>query len=63
MNSNLDGTITKATKKNTQNEACMQEHLFENFKSKGHSGFLGNVSIILIDKTDGKVLKGEKITG
>ena len=32
----------------------MQEHLFEHFKSKDHSGFLGNVSITLIDKTDGK---------
>ena len=32
----------------------MQEHLFEHFKSKDHSAFLGNVSITLIDKTDGK---------
>ena len=32
----------------------MQEHMFEHFKSEGHSGFLGNVSITLIDKTDGK---------
>ena len=32
----------------------MQEHLFEHFKSEGYSGFLGNVSITLIDKTDGK---------
>ena len=32
----------------------MQEHLFEHFKSEDHSGFLGNVSITLIDKTDGK---------
>ena len=31
----------------------MQEHLFEHFKSEGHSGFLGNVSITLIDKIDG----------
>ena len=30
----------------------MQEHLFEHFKNKGHSGFLGNVSITHIDKTD-----------
>ena len=37
----------------------MQEHLFEYFKSEGHSGFLGNVSITLIDKTDGKDPKGE----
>ena len=39
---------------NARNEACMQEHLFEHLKSEGHSGFLGNVSIILIVKTDGK---------
>ena len=32
----------------------MQEHLFEHFKSDGLSGFLENVSIKLIDKTDGK---------
>ena len=32
----------------------MQEYLFEHFKSKSHSDFLGNVSITLIDKTDGK---------
>ena len=31
----------------------MEEHLFEHFKSEGHSGFLGNVSITLIDKIDG----------
>ena len=39
---------------NARNEVCMQEHLFEHLKSEGHSGFLGNVSIILIVKTDGK---------
>ena len=35
----------------------MQEHSFEHFKSELHSGFLGNLSITLIDKTDGKDLK------
>ena len=40
--------------KNTQNEVCMQKHSFEHFNSEGHSGFLGNVSVILIDKIDGK---------
>ena len=39
---------------NTRNERCTQEHLFERFKSECHSGFLGNVSITLIDKTGGK---------
>ena len=32
----------------------MQEHLFEYFKGECQSGFLGNDSITLIDKTDGK---------
>ena len=59
MNSDLDGSIiTKAMiRKNAPNKACMQEHSFEHFKSELHSGFLGNLSITLIDKTDGKDLK------
>ena len=36
-----------------RNESCMQQHLYEHFCSKGHSRFLGNVSVNLIDKTDG----------
>ena len=47
-------------KKNARSQACMQEHLFEHFKREGHSGFLGNVSITLIDKTDGKYPKKRK---
>ena len=35
-------------------EPCMQEHLFEHFYSEGHNGFLNDVSVTLIDKTDGK---------
>ena len=31
----------------------MQQHLYEHFYNGGHNGFLGNVSISLIDKTDG----------
>ena len=30
----------------------MQEHLFEHFNEEGHHGFLEDVSIIFIDKTD-----------
>ena len=44
-------------KNNDRNDSrkasCMQEHLFKYFKSMGHNGFLNNVSITLIDKTDG----------
>ena len=32
----------------------MQEHLFEHFYSDGHSDFLEDVAISLIDKTDGR---------
>ena len=31
----------------------MQQHLYEHFYSGSHNGFLGNISISLIDKTDG----------
>ena len=31
--------------------------MFEHFENEGHTGFLGNISITLIDKTDGKDLK------
>ena len=31
----------------------MRQHLYEHFYSEGYSGFLGNVSISLIDKTNG----------
>ena len=34
-------------------ESCMQEHLYRHFSSPGHIGFLNDVSVTLIDKTDG----------
>ena len=33
-------------------EHCMQRHFYEHFTLPGHSGFLHDVSITLIDKTD-----------
>ena len=43
-----------------RNGSCMQEHLYEHFYCEGHNGFLGNVSISLIDKTGGfQPKKGE----
>ena len=30
----------------------MQQHLFEHFSNEGHSGFLDDVSVAFIDKTD-----------
>ena len=41
-------------RKYLRKEACMQQHFFEHFSSKDHSGFLDGVSIIFIDKTDTK---------
>ena len=31
----------------------MQEHLYKHFESEGHTEFFDDVSITLIDKTDG----------
>ena len=39
-------------RKHSRDEACLQEHLFEHFNSKGHNGFLHDVSFTLINKTD-----------
>ena len=51
----IDGiTIRIMNRKHSRKESCMQEHLFKHFNSMGHNGFLNNVSITLIDKTDGK---------
>ena len=33
-------------------EPCVQEHIFEHFNSEGHTGFLENVSVTFLDKTD-----------
>ena len=41
-------------KKYVKGEVCLREHLFEHFNSEGHNGFLHDVSVILIDKTDEK---------
>ena len=34
-------------------EKCNQEHLYKHFENEGHTEFLDDVSITLIDKTDG----------
>ena len=34
-------------------EKCIEKHLYNHFKDEGHTEFLGDVSIALIDKTDG----------
>ena len=39
-------------KKCQRSEPCMQEHLFRHFSSPGHNGFLNDVSVTFIDKTD-----------
>ena len=42
------------------NKDCFQEHSFRHFHSGGHAGFLENVKITLIDKTDGQNPKKSK---
>ena len=41
-------------RKYARGEACLQEHLFEHFNSEGQNGFLHEVWVTLIDKTDAK---------
>ena len=41
------------SEKHDRNEKCMQENLQSHFERKGHNGFLEDVSITLIDKSDG----------
>ena len=42
-------------------ESCIQENLFEHFNEEGHHGFLEDISITFIDKTDPSApLKREK---
>ena len=39
-------------KKYLRGQSCFQQHIFEHFNSPGHKGFLKDVSITFIDKTD-----------
>ena len=41
-------------RKHSCKESYMQEHLLKHFNNMGHNGFLKNVSVTLINKTDGK---------
>ena len=41
-------------RKYVRGKACLEEHLFEDFNIEGHNGFLHDVLVTLIDKTDGK---------
>ena len=41
-------------RKYASGEACLLEHLFEHFNSEGHNGFLHDVSVTFINKTDAK---------
>ena len=50
-------------RKYARGEVCLQEHLFEHFNSEGHNGFLHDVSVTLINRTDGKILLNENTTG
>ena len=51
------------SRKFDRKESCMQDHLYRHFSSPGHRGFLNDVSVPLIDKTDGSDTKKRKTTG
>lgn len=40
-------------RKFVKNEKCMQEYLYSHYESEGHNGFRDDVSITLVDKSDG----------
>ena len=50
-------------RKHSRKESCIEEHLFKHFNITGLNGFLNNVLITLIVKTDGKNPKREKASG
>ena len=58
----IDGTIMEHRWRNYKDNArkfeigeqCMQRHLYERFNLPGHSRFLNDVLVTLIDKTDPK---------
>ena len=41
------------SRKFDRNEKCIQEYLYSHFENEVHNGFLEDVSITLIGKTDG----------
>ena len=40
------------TRKFLRGGSCMQQHLFEHFQTRGHTGFVEDVCITFIDKAD-----------
>ena len=42
----------KGSREDGQGDTCMQQHLFNHFCTPGHCGFLKDVSLTFIDKTD-----------
>ena len=50
----IDETITSParSRKFDRKVSCMQEHVYRHFSSPGHMGFLNDVSVTLIGKTD-----------
>ena len=43
-----------SARKFERGEHCIQRHLYEQFNLPGHTGFLNDVCVTLIDKTDPK---------
>ena len=51
---NIWNSYKDNARKFDRKESCMQEHLYKHFQKEGHKGFLNEVSVTFIDKTDGK---------
>ena len=45
-------TINSTIEKYLNRQPCFQEHIFEHFNGDNQSGFLENISVTFIDKTD-----------
>ena len=49
----IDGTITSPIIESFMGKSLACKNIFIDFSSPGHSGFLNDISVTLIDKTDG----------
>ena len=48
----FDETITSFANEKKRGEDCIERYLHEIFLTDGHKGFINNVEIIFIEKTD-----------
>ena len=49
----ITASLKSKSKKFAKNEKCMQKYIYCHFESEGYKVFIEDVSVTLIDKTDG----------